>query len=524
MSGREKYFFQDYEAGKPQPDGHDVADMVDDGWTWEQILAFIKARVRPWSPAQEEAEPTNRPAAKAPASSTTQARQTEQTKPAPAQAPTPRPEPQGDPAPVVDIKTRKEIKQDFDWRTRLVFKMDGSGIKPGASINWRLFLQHHSDVAGCFGFEEFKRQCVMMRRPPWDDGSGEWKVRPLQDKDYTDAKCWLEAKHMSPGRTDLRDVVIAVCQENRYDMLLDYLNGLQWDGVSRIENFIRDYFGGEDNEYTRAISHNWLVSSVARAFVPGCKVDTMPIAEGIQGLRKSTAMRVLYSPDFYIGDIQDIGTKDAIMGMQTRWCVEIAEMHKFNMADTDGVKRFMTLQEDEFRPPYGRDMVVARRRSIMVGTINPDGNRYLGDQTGGRRFWPFLATKIDLDQIASDRNQLWAEAVALFKAGATWWFENDAESVAAAEQRKRTYYDPWTDILVPFIAGRRDVSLLAVAGQVGIQNKDLDKRIVSRLNRVMAQLGWQSGRVEGKAKNEQMFMNPNRSAIPDLEIKSDMGW
>jgi hypothetical protein len=53
---------------------------------------------------------------------------------------------------------------------------------------------------------------------------------------------------------------------------------------------------------------------------------------------------------------------------------------------------------------------------------------YLKDATGGRRFWPVKAGSINIDTLAADRDQLFAEAVHLFKAGAKWWPDKDFEA------------------------------------------------------------------------------------------------
>ena len=62
------------------------------------------------------------------------------------------------------------------------------------------------------------------------------------------------------------------------------------------------------------------------------------------------------------------------------------------------------------RLAYGRLTHEAPRHFIVVGTTNDE--RYLIDNTGNRRFWPVRVGDIDLEALARDRDQLWAEAAA----------------------------------------------------------------------------------------------------------------
>lgn len=61
------------------------------------------------------------------------------------------------------------------------------------------------------------------------------------------------------------------------------------------------------------------------------------------------------------------------------------------------------------------------RQYVFAGTVNH--GTYLRDGTGGRRFWPVMCRGIDVDELAHDRDQLWAEAQVKFESGHAWWLE-----------------------------------------------------------------------------------------------------
>ena len=93
------------------------------------------------------------------------------------------------------------------------------------------------------------------------------------------------------------------------------------------------------------------------------------------------------------------------------------------------------------------------RQCVFAGTVNPD--TYLRDETGNRRFWPVRCGTIDIAALARDRDQLWAEAVARFRAGAIWWLDTpELLAEAAAEQDKRYQADAWDDLIEPLAHAR----------------------------------------------------------------------
>src|SRR5262249_5279943 len=220
----------------------------------------------------------------------------------------------------------------------------------------------------------------------------------------------------------------------------DYLGGLEWDGVKRVENFATHYLGAAALPYHRAVSRCMFIAAVARIMRPGCKADYVPILEGPQDEGKSTAIELLFTP-WFSDDLAELGTKDAAMQVRVAWGIEIPELASMQRAEIERIKAFITRKVDRFRPSYGRNVIHVERQSVFIGSTNAD--TYLKDETGGRRFWPIKCGAIDLAAIKFDRDQLWAEAVALFDAGLPWWL-TDKETVALTrhEQDARYIEDP----------------------------------------------------------------------------------
>jgi predicted P-loop ATPase len=183
-------------------------------------------------------------------------------------------------------------------------------------------------------------------------------------------------------------------------------------------------------------------------------------------------------------------------------------MHRLSQAETNQVKKFLSRQVDRYRPPYGRSVIEAPRRVVLNGTINPEGNAYLRDPTGARRFWPVETGRIDTDAIAQDRDQLWAEAVAMFHAGEAWWVQQDEQAAVEVEQAKRTDVDVWTDLISPFLKGRTSVTQLELFSMLNIPHKDVDYRHAARVGRVMKNLGWTAARTRALHDDQVVYRSP----------------
>ena len=130
------------------------------------------------------------------------------------------------------------------------------------------------------------------------------------------------------------------------------------------------------------------------------------------------------SPNWFADEISDLGSKDSAQDLRGKWIIELAELSAMKRGDIERTKAFMSRAIDHYRPSYGRRSQDFPRQCVFAGTTNAD--TYLGDETGNRRFWPVKVGHIDLAGLREVRDQLWAEAVAAFKAGEKWWLTADA--------------------------------------------------------------------------------------------------
>jgi predicted P-loop ATPase len=285
--------------------------------------------------------------------------------------------------------------------------------------------------------------------------------------------------------------------QHRVHPVREYLGGLNWDGTKRIDTWLRDLVGVDDNPYTLMVGAKFLVAAVRRVRKPGIKFDTLLVLEGVQGSGKSSVGRMLVPDDQWFTDSLPIGVDPKITIERTaaKWIVELAELTGIGRRDVETVKAFITRQTDEAREAFARKVTRAPRQFVLLGTTNDD--RYLIDGTGNRRFLPIRvlggAGSINLNGIKEVRDQLWAEAAAREAEKEPIELPREMWSLANAEQAQRRLIHPIETRLVELLDGV----------EVGfLPNKEIRRALHFKVDRMetrqqkladeaMHRLGWQ---------------------------------
>jgi putative DNA primase/helicase len=327
----------------------------------------------------------------------------------------------------------------------------------------------------------------------------EWNGRSIEDPDYIDIRLLIERVGFQPTDRDVRPAVDRVARENRFNPVVEYLTTLNWDGTPRLDRWMHKLLGAPDTPFVRTISAKVLISAVARALEPGCQVDTVLVLEGEQGIRKSSAIAAMFGRDYTRESVSLFDSHQRmVMNMMGAWVIELAEFVAIARSHHNGVKGLISMRHDTVVLPYAKSSVTLPRRCIMIASVNPEGDGYLTDNTGNRRYWPVQVTKVDLDGINARRDQIWAEALHRYREGERWWLEGDENNVAGAEQDDRGETEAWTEPLGKKIdeeSARRGVAITWITNDeamtlLGIPHERKDKKAQMRIGNALKELGF----------------------------------
>lgn len=393
------------------------------------------------------------------------------------------------------------LASEPEWMHGLTRK--GNGQLESVAGNAELYLRHHSAWAGTLGFDEMAYRPTWIRTPPVLPGfTPPPAPMALKEGDFVFVQQWLCREVGVSFRADTIETAMRRAAEaNRFHPVRDYLDALRWDGVLRLSTWLQDYMGVEAPrdapaaEYLSAVGAATLIAAVARAYSPGAKVDTMLILEGDQGFQKSQALRALIPNQAWFSDhLPDLRDKDAMLHLQGLWFVEVAELDALRGTENSRIKAFLSKQHDRFRPPFARHEVAIPRGCIFIGTTN--GGHYLNDGTGGRRFWPVRVERhTDLGGLQRDRDQLWAEAVERYRAGAIWYLDASVEAIARDEQEARFLPHPWEDTLRERTRDLSTVTIREALEWLGCSLATLKGTEAKTIAGIMRRLGFKDARL-----------------------------
>lgn len=390
----QKVYIVDVPEPGNMPDGWDIADAIEDGAAKSVLLTYIRERAQLLSESGAK----------------------------------------------VNVVMKEETAEKLsDTRELIESLVAKNGVVTDCVQNITMLVNGLPELAGRIKLNKLTGRVTVVNELPWDKSY----PRHWNDIDDLALMTYLAKAYQFLFKTPLTVMngVKFAASQDEYHPLQDWMETLAWDGQDRLTDWLHTYLGVESTEYSRLIGPLWLRQAINRALNPGCKADYVLILEGRQGLRKSTALRVLGGSWFSDSPL-DIHNKDLYQIINGVWIYEIAELDMFNRAEATAIKAFITRGTDRFREPYGRHVVEQARHTVFAGTTNVD--EYFKDTTGNRRFWPVVCTAIDIEALERDRDQLFAQALHEFYEGYPCHPTPEQErQLIQEEQAAREVSDAW---------------------------------------------------------------------------------
>ena len=329
--------------------------------------------------------------------------------------------------------------EDNEWVTELEINTKGEYTNSAHNID--IILKHDPLLKGAFALNTFDNRRYLTKPVPWRSISDN---NTFRDVDFAGVRNYIERVYGVVANQKLDDSLYIEVERNKFHPVVDYLQSLKWDSKKRVDTLLIDYFGADDNIYTRAAIRKTLCAAVARVMNPGVKFDTVLILVGPQGSYKSTFVRTL-GKSWYSDSFLSVQGKESFEQLQGAWLIEIAELSGLKKAEVETIKHYVSKCDDSFRPAYARVSETFKRQCVFFGTTN--NKDFLRDPTGNRRFLPIdvnvnrVTKSVANDLTAEEVDQIWAEAVQLYNEGETLYLSGVESNIAKIEQRKHSEFD-----------------------------------------------------------------------------------
>lgn len=267
--------------------------------------------------------------------------------------------------------------------------------------------------------------------------------RPLTRPDLCTIRSEMDYTGLKTSIDNIRNILESRTISEPVNPVHEYFNTLEpWDGLNHITKLATTIITHEEQmeNWTNYLK-KWLVAVVANALTEtGCQNHTCLVLTGAQGMFKTTWLDNLcpkeLSSYMFTGKIQP-DNKDTMTYIAEFFLINIDDqLRQLNKKDENDLKNIITAPSVKYRRPYDPYITEYPRLASFCASVN--GNTFLTDPTGSRRFLPFEVMEIHINEAKKiNINQVWAQAFALFKTGTfVYWF-NEEETKKLHEHNRR---------------------------------------------------------------------------------------
>lgn len=334
-------------------------------------------------------------------------------------------------------------------------------------------------------------------------GTVEVNGRPLDEITMAEIRVALRDNGFAKKIKAAEDAYLAAARRNAYHPVREYLDRLSWDEhdhITALTSCMHSsdppivYTSGVKSPLHHVYLYRWLIGAVAKAYT-GAQ-NPLLVWDGPQGIGKSTMVRWLCPlSEYFIEGAINVMDKDSLVRLASTWVWEVAELDATTRkADQSALKDFITKEVVTVRKPYGRGDFRGPALASLIGTLN-NTSGFLADESGSRRFMITKIDWIDLKYQQLDRDQIWAQATALYRDGESWQLQGEEATTQALRNQyyeMETVLTDWLDRSfdfdpaydTPYSLG----DIIAAMDQDGVKLSGSERSQAMELSRVLTRM------------------------------------
>lgn len=269
----------------------------------------------------------------------------------------------------------------------------------------------------------------------------EWMERKLTELGY---------RGKFPSRQTRDDVLRIHMHDHHRNLFREWVESHEWDGTPRLRTWFQDTMGATapvystkemEDRYIGDVAEAWFIGGVKRMY-SRTRHEIVPVFIGDQGVGKGQALKYTAGKDEWYKDTNvSIEKPDKFLeSIKGHVVVELSESTQLRSKNSEVLKSFISEDADQYRKAYARHEDIYPRHFILAASSNLDN--VFTDITGNRRYFPMYVKpsrakrRFSVDRTVGqyDVEQVWAEALHMFKNGGLWYMSSESRRIAKEMQ------------------------------------------------------------------------------------------